>query len=74
MFLYLAVDSKQSLERTLNLNFLFATFKRVEEDISCQMFTLVQNVNQKYHLSSLIEKNDVMSCMCVVTATNGKCV
>ena len=42
MFSPLVVDSSQSLEGTLNLNFLFASFKRVEKDTYLgQMPTLV---------------------------------
>ena len=60
MFLHLAVDSSQSPEGTLNLNFLFASFKRVEKDsYLCQMPTLVHRINQKNKFLSVC----VYGCM-----------
>ena len=55
-----AVDSSQSPEGTLNLNFLFASFKRVEKDsYLCQMPTLVHRINQKNKFLSVC----VYGCM-----------
>ena len=63
MFSHLGVDSSQSPEGTLNLIFLFATFKRVEKDTYLyQMPTLVHGNNQN-------KKN----CLFVLYVLKNKC-